>query len=170
LHFIKSILPTRFHLGPPNRLCPAMANHSNIYDLFDGTSLQRWERLVREGQIPSKEQLAEIIEANSDKPLPIWFVEVVAKSLRGELRQRPGRPKQSALSQFCFAVAEIRYHQILSWLKKREQSCGLKGWAILQKTDWWQGPPHERAAKIVTARWLRHISWKSFLNRVSSQQ
>jgi hypothetical protein len=147
-----------------------VSENPNLYDLFGPTSLKRWERLVSEGELPTNQQLAEIVEANAGDPLPGWLIELVAKGLRGELKQRPGRPKPSTASNIEFAVAEYQYLRVLRWLQKRAQKCELGGWSILQGKDWWQGPPHERAARIVTARWLRHISWRTFLNRVSSQQ
>jgi len=147
-----------------------VTEHPSIFDLFCDTSLMRWERLIGEGELPSKEQLADILEANAGKPLPGWIIELAAKGLRGELKRRAGRPKQNALSKMLFSALESKYSRVLRWLQKREQTCGLDGWSILQKKDWWQGPPHERAARIVTARWLRHISWRTFLNRLSSQK
>jgi hypothetical protein len=146
-----------------------VSKNPSLYDLFGPTSLARWERLVSEGELPTKQQLAEIIEANAGEPLPSWLIELVAKGLRGELKQRAGRRKQNALSEMRFTVAELQYSRVLRWLQKREQTIGLDGWSILQGKDWWQGPPHERAARIVTARWLRHISWRTFLSRLSSQ-
>jgi hypothetical protein len=145
-----------------------MTTTPNLYDMFDATSLHRLERLVKDGEIPSAKQLADILKANADKQLPGWFLDIVGKSLRRQLRGKPGRPKQNALSQIRFAVAQGEYPKLLRWLKNREQRSGLKGWSGLHGQHWWSGPPHERAAKIVTARWLRHMSWKSFLNRVSS--
>jgi hypothetical protein len=145
-----------------------MSEPANLFDLFGPTSLQHWERLVGDGEVPSKLELADILEANSDKQLPAWFVEIVAKSLRGTLKKRPGRPKQSTLSQIRFEVAKYKYHRVLSWLQKRERSCGSKGLSILRGKVCWSGPPHERAAKMVTAKWLTHMDWRSFLNRVSS--
>jgi hypothetical protein len=145
-----------------------MTTTPNLYDTFAATSLHRWERLVKDGEIPSPQQLADIIDANADKQLPAWFLDLVGKSLRGKLRGKPGRPKQNALSQIRFAVAQAEYPKLLRWLKNREHQSGLKGWSVLQGQQWWSGPPHERAARIVTARWLRHMSWKSFLNRLSS--
>jgi len=147
-----------------------VTDNPSIFDLFCDTSLTRWERLICEGELPSKEQLAGILEANTDKPLPAWLIELAVKGLRGELKGRAGRPKQSVLSEIRFSLAASKYLRILRRLQKREQTCGLDGWSILREKDWWQGPPHERAARIVTARWLRHISWRTFLNRLSSQQ
>jgi hypothetical protein len=147
-----------------------VSENPNLYDLFGPTSLKRWERLISQGELPTNQQLAEIVEANAGTPLPSWLIELVAKGLRGELKQRPGRPKQSAISKIQFALAESRYSRVLRWLQKREQKCGPGGWSILRGQDWWQGPPHERAARIVTARWLRHMTWRTFLNKLSSQK
>ena len=146
-----------------------MSQDSNLFELFGPTSLKRWERLIAEGEVPSKQQLADILEANTGEPLPAWLVVVVAKALRGELKQRAGRPSQHALSRIRFSLAANQYSRVLRWLQKREQTCGLDGWSIVRRQDWWQGPPHERAARIATARWLPHISWKTFHNKLSSQ-
>jgi hypothetical protein len=147
-----------------------VSENPSLYDLFDANSLIRWKRLVSEGKLPTSEELAEIIEANASEPLPPWFIELVAKDLRGKLKRRGGRPKQHPLLQMRFAVVQAEFSRLLRWLRKRERTMGLGGWSILQQNDWWQGPPHERAARMVTARWSRHMSWRSFLNRVSSQQ
>jgi hypothetical protein len=147
-----------------------VSENPSLYDLFGPTSLKRWERLVGEGELPTKQQLAEIIEANAGEPLPSWLIELVAKALRGELKQRAGRPKQNVLSEMRFTVAAFQYSRVLRWLQKREHIIGLGGWSILRQNDWWQGPPHERAARIVTAQWLRHMNWRTFLNKVSSQE
>ena len=147
-----------------------MSENPNLYDLFGPASLNRWERLVSEGEFPTNQQLAEIVEANAGDPLPSWLIELVAKGLRGELKQRAGRPKQNALSEMRFTVAKFQYSRVLRWLQKRAQKNDLRGWSILRGQDWWQGPPHERAARIVTARWLRHMTWRTFLNKLSSQK
>jgi hypothetical protein len=69
----------------------SVAENPSIFDLFCDTSLIRWERLIGEGELPSKEQLAGILEANASKPLPAWLIELAAKGLRGELKGRAGR-------------------------------------------------------------------------------
>ena len=110
-----------------------------------------------------------MLEANSAAPLPAWFSALVAKSLRGELKKKRGRPKDDKpLSVICFQLAMAKYDQYLPWLQKRERSVGPNGWPAVRDQKWWSGPPHERAARLVTARWLRHMDWRSFLNRVSS--
>jgi hypothetical protein len=142
----------------------------SLYDLYEPTSLLNLERSIADGKTPTGPEIAAILEANSDEQLPPWFIEIVIKSLRGELKKRAGRPKESWLSEIRFAIARWKYQRYLAWLQKRELSSGLVGWAAIRGKDWWTGPPHERAARIVTAQWLKHMSWRAFLNRLSSQQ
>ena len=146
-----------------------MSSRPSLFDLFDATSLLNLERRLAEGKIPTAEELAAVLEANSAEPLPAWFSALVVKSLRGELKKKRGRPKdENPLSSIYFQLAMTKYHQYLPRLQKRERSVGLGGWPTLRGKPWWHGPPHERAARMATARWLPHIDWRSFLNRVSS--
>jgi len=140
-----------------------------LYDLFDPTSLMHLERSIAEGKIPNREELAAVLEANSDRPLPPWFIATIIKSLRGELKKRSGRPKNHPLLQMRLDLARGKYERYLTWLQKRERSIGLQGWSAMRGKGWWKGPPHERAARMVKAKWLGHMSWRSVLNRMSSQ-
>jgi hypothetical protein len=145
-----------------------MSKLRSVYDFYGPTSLLNLERSIAEGKIPAAVELAAILEANSEKQLPAWFIATVVKSLRGELKRRPGRPKASPLLEIRFALAKARYPLYLAWLQKRQRSSGLEGWSAVRRKHWWDGPPHERAARIVTQRWLRHMNWKAVLNRISS--
>jgi hypothetical protein len=145
-----------------------MSKRPSLYDLYDPTSLVNLERSIAEGKMPTGPEIAAILEANSDEPLPPWFIAIVVKSLRGELKKRAGRPKESSLSEIRFAIASWKYPRYLAWLQKRQRSSGLNGWAAVRGKDWWTGPPHERAARMVTKQWLKHMSWQAFLNRISS--
>jgi hypothetical protein len=139
-----------------------------IRDLF---GLIRDGRLQTAGQdllLVAKVELAAILKANCEEPLPPWFIETAVKSLRGELRRKPGRPKEGALLQIRFQIAKAKYPRYFEWLKKRKRVSGLKGWSAVRGKQWWQGPPHERAARIVTERWVRQMGWRAFLNRISS--
>ena len=141
---------------------------TSVYDLFGPTSLLNLERSIADGKIPTAAELADILDANSERPLPAWFIAIVVKSLRGELTRRRGRPKESFLSETRFEIAKWKYPLYLAWLQKREGSSGLDGWSAVRGKDWWAGPPGERAARIITKRWLKHMNWRAFLNRVSS--
>ena len=147
----------------------SMPKPPNVYELFGSTTLLNLERSIKAGEVPTTAELAAVLEANSDKPLPPWFTAVLAKSLRGELHKRKGRPKEDGIFAVAsFAVAKAEYPRYLAWLKKRERSCGLVGWSAVRGTHWWAGPPHQRAARIVTAQWPNHMSWRAFLNKISS--
>jgi hypothetical protein len=145
-----------------------MSKVPSLYDLYGSTSLINLERSIAEGKTPTSSEIAAILEANSDEPLPPWFIAIVVKSLRSELKKRPGRPKDNSLAEIRFAIARWKYPRYLAWLQKRQYSSGLVGWSAVRGKDWWTGAPHERAARIVTKRWLKHMSWNAFLNRISS--
>ena len=146
-----------------------MPKPPTVYDLFGSTTLLNLERSMKAGQIPTAIELAAVLEANSNKPLPPWFAAILAKSFRGKLHKRRGRPKNSSFFAVAnFAVAKAEYPRYLAWLQQRKRSCGLVGWSAICKKHWWEGPPHERAARIVTARWLKHMGWRAFLNKISS--
>jgi hypothetical protein len=146
----------------------AMSKVPSLYDLYHSTSLINLQRLISEDKIPTAAELAAVLEANFEHALPPWFAEVIIKSLRGELKKRPGRPKAGALMEIRFAIAKSEYTRYLTWLQKRQRSSGLVGWSAVRGRDWWTGPPHERAARIATKQWLKHMSWQAFLNRISS--
>ena len=145
-----------------------MPSRRNLYDLYGPTSLVNLERRIAEGKVPTADELAVVLEANASEPLPTWFSELLAQSLRGELKKKRGRPpNEDPLSAIRYHLARGKYHRYLAWLQKREHSSGLNGWPSLRGKHWWEGPPYERAARMATARWLRHADWKNFLNRLS---
>jgi hypothetical protein len=144
------------------------AETPSVYDLYGPTSLLNLERSIDDGKIPTAPELADILEANSERRLPAWFIAILVKSLRGKLKRPRGRPKESFLSVTRFEIAKWKYPLYLAWLQKREGSSGLDGWSAVRGKDWWAGPPHERAARIVVKQWLKHMSWRAFLNRISS--
>jgi hypothetical protein len=146
-----------------------MSKVPSLYDLYGPASLLNLERSIAGGKMPTGAEIAAILEANSDEPLPPWFIAIVVKSLRGELKKRAGRPKEDSWAETRFAIAKWKYPRYLAWLQKRQRSSGLIGWSAVRGKDWWTGAPHERAARIVTKRWLKHMSWQAFLNRISSQ-
>src|SRR4051794_22920197 len=126
-----------------------MPSRQSLYDLYGPTSLISLERRIAEGKIPTAEELAAVLEANSAEPLPAWFSALVVQSLRGELKKKRGRPRNDdALSNIRFQLARAKYPRYLAWLQKRERSIGLNGWPALRGKDWWKGVPHERAARM----------------------
>ncbi|WP_156526814.1 hypothetical protein [Bradyrhizobium sp.] len=141
-----------------------------LYDLFEHTSLGNCRRMLAQGDIPSSEQLADVLAANAGDPLPQWFVDLLLNALRGQLKRRPGRPRRSQAMELASLGARAEYPAVHRWLVRRQSRLGLDGWSAVRNKHWWSGPPHERAAKIVIARWRLRISWRSFLNHFSSEK
>jgi hypothetical protein len=147
-----------------------MSDQPTLFDLFEETSLHNCRRMLDNGDVPTRGQLADVLEANADKPLPAWFIALLVKSLRGKLKRKAGRPKERTISPYWFAAAEYEYRSLLSWLTNPEKRLDLDGWSIPRGFDRSSGPPHEVAARAVAEQWRLHVSWRSFLNRVSSQK
>jgi hypothetical protein len=100
----------------------------DLYDLYGSTSLLNLERSIAAGKIPTAEELAVVLAANSEGQLPAWLIELIVKSLRGELKKKRGRPpRDDALSSIRFQLARAKYRQYLTWLQKRQRSVGLNG-------------------------------------------
>jgi hypothetical protein len=139
-----------------------------LYDLFDETRLQYWERLAKGGIHPNRKQLATLIEANMAEPLPSWLNPLILKGLRGELKGKPGRPKKGLLDQCRLELAAAEYKRLLRERTgpkrinaKRPSKRSAKGRAL--------EPQHERAAKIAMKTWGLRMSWRSFLNEITSK-
>ena len=138
-----------------------MSSRPSLFDLYD--SLLNLERRIAEGEIPTAAELATVLEANSGEPLPAWFSALVAMGLRGELKKKRGRPpKDDALASIRFQLAMAEYDQCLTWLREPERSVEPEGWTAVCDQSWGGRPPHERAARLVTSRWFRHMDWDRF--------
>ncbi len=135
----------------------------SLYDLYDKTSFRFWERQISEGQLPTSAELKELLKANKVAQLPSWLIPILDR--RDELKRLTGRPRNSALKAIQLQLAVQLYPRYLRWLKNRDRCSGLKGWPAVQDKDWWEGPPHERAARMALARAkLRYMTWSAFQN------
>jgi len=140
------------------------------YDLFGRDSLIFWQGQVAKGVIPTRAELADILEHNADQPLPPWFVETITASLRGTLKQKRGPKRSALLDRIRLTLAQCFYQRHLAWLQNRQNVIGLTGWSCLQNADWWQGPPYERAARMTQKRLYPMRDWRTVLNLMSSQK
>lgn len=142
-------------------------------ELFSDTSLYFCKLRVDKGDIPDRNNLADILQANASEPLPPWFTELIAAALRGTLQHKRGRKAINQSGSYVEMVrnlwAPILYRKYLTWLQKRTRTHGLAGWAFIERADWWQGPPHERAARMLQKRMFPHVSWRTVQNRFSSR-
>jgi hypothetical protein len=141
---------------------------ASLYELFDELDVRYWERLIKSGTNPNKEQLAALIEANAAKPLPAWLNPFILKGLKGELKGKPGRPKKSMLDDVRFEVAVAEYKRLLKALAVREEG-SVKG-AKKRARSTVIEPRHQRAAKMAIKSWGLRMDWRSFLNEISSKK
>jgi hypothetical protein len=149
---------------PPNPRSPG--DIDSIYDLYDKKNFRFWEKEISEGRLPTSAELADLLEANSENAIPSWLNPIIVQGLRDKLRgRRAGRPPATTLQTMTLQVAIAQYEDHLARLRTREKASGPTGESALRVQS-----PHERAAKMVTARWLPHMDWRSFLNRVSSRK
>jgi hypothetical protein len=148
-----------------------MATPPTLFELFGAEAdLPTWEARVNDGALPTRDELKAILRANRDHPLPDWLLDLVILGIDGGLRAKPGRRQQGPLKAVRWALAAAKYEETLKWLQHREAADRLDGWPLWQGKHWWNGPPHERAARIVIAQLGLKVDWRSFLNRLSSQK
>ena len=161
-----------------------MSKVPSLYDLYGATSLLNLERSIAEGKTPTGPEIAAILEANSDGPLPPWFIEIVTKSLRGEIKKRAGRPKESWLSEIRFAIARLEvpaciWHGCKNGSFRPAWSAGLR---FAEKTGGlgrpmnarWSAPPDTPGTPGspsggCTPGWPRRRSRRSAFDLVSAQ-
>lgn len=116
--------------------------------------------------------LAEELRENLDGPLPedlrIWLADYLAGDISPK-RGRPGRPAHEQL--YRKALWQVTYKRYLTWLQKRQSKAGhLNGWSCFSKAGWWQGPPSERAARMVAERFGDgHHAWRSVQTTLSKK-
>jgi hypothetical protein len=85
------------------------------------------------------------------------------EKFKSPVRRRRGR-RRSASNEIRNFWAISLYERWLPWLQARKRRMGLPD---SPRVHWWQGPPHERAARMVAKRLRRNQSWRSVLNLVS---
>jgi hypothetical protein len=148
-----------------------MKTDPDLFQLFGSdTELRGWEERIQQGQLPTRDQLKAVLLANQHQPLPDWLLDVVIMGIEGRLKGTRGRRRRTPLATIRWALAKAKYEDVLLWLQQRGKSSGLEGWSLLQGKHWWDGSPHERAARIVIARLNLRMDWRAFLNRISSDK
>jgi hypothetical protein len=141
------------------------------YERYRSGTFQHLIWKLERGQFISPEDLADALEQDRGKAIPDEVLNCLVQTLRGEIKTPGGRPAKNdpAIVRELFACS--CYESYLTWLQKRQARFGLTGWSCIRDADWWQGPPHERAAKMVV-RWGRRGKWnisdKYIRNLVSS--
>lgn len=140
-----------------------------LYDLFDETSFEFWRRQVQAGVLPTAEQLARLLEANPDQPLPPWLGPILSKALRGELKAKRGRPPRESSLQTRLWLARADYIWRLDEARDAARADRRAENRPIPKGRLHR-PAHERIAAEVVTRWKLPIHWRSFLNQLHSRK
>lgn len=139
--------------------------HGGLLDLLE-------MRLARAGgekaYIPGAE-LAKALRTSPEVPLPPRLHDYVCRYLEGAIRRPRGRRPNALREVIGRSLVPYLYQRYLDWLQRRQGRLGLDGWSCIREAPWWQGPPHERAARMVAQR-LPNVDYRHILNLVSSSK
>jgi hypothetical protein len=138
-------------------------------ELFHNTSyLAHARKLNAEpGAWIATDDLMAAIVANSKQPIPQVVLDHLRHRLDRKAAKPRGRKQPDAIAVIREALIPIDYERYLQWLQQRHKSQGLKGWSYIRNATWWNGPPHERAARMTQARLMKHVGWRHVRNIVS---
>lgn len=140
---------------------------TNVYEAYDRRNYLALELAIEEDKHISPEELIAAMKYSGDKLIPLAVREKICAGLAGEIKKPKGRKPADDWEYLRRMHAVALYKRYLRWLQRREEKHGLEGWEYLKNMDWWQGPPHERAARMVKRRVLRHLHWRTVLRYVS---
>jgi len=136
----------------------------------------------------SPKEIAYALRNRESDALPREVIDYIAATLAGEIQTPRGRKPLSYLQllireqvipvyyQQCLAFVQRRYAR---WTKAKKEKTTHHvtekdldyGWSALRGQPYWEGEPHERAARITAQRWLGdHEKYKTVLNLSSSQK
>jgi hypothetical protein len=141
-----------------------------VYAEFRAGTFENLVRRLGRGQHVSGDELALVLRSNPEVPVPPLVREYLCRCLEDKVRKPRGRRPGGAFQLVRDACAAMLYERYLAWLKRRKRRFGLVGWPTLQGADWWQGPPHERAARMVARGCFPNHTWEHVRNIVSSQK
>lgn len=113
--------------------------------------------------IETHDLLAEI-KRNAREPIPQAVLDHLSDRLEGKARKRQGRGRRTAGHKLKNRLIAASFERRESWLVLRESKGGLNGWPPIQNADWWQGPPSERAARMVKRRLGLNLGWERVRN------
>lgn len=107
--------------------------------------------------------MAAIESSFARKPMPKTVRAYLRRRLDGQAKKRravAGRIRRNK----CEIWTSRRGSSIEAWLTARKRKHGLKGWRFIRDADWWQGPPSERAARMIQKNMKLKLDWESVRN------
>ena len=113
--------------------------------------------------IETRDLLADLVR-NAREPIPEAVLAHLRARLDGTARKKQGRARQRNARFLRKLLMSARFERIEAWLNARQERHGLEGWSFIRNADWWQGPPSERAARMVRHRLAPTIGWERVRN------
>lgn len=113
--------------------------------------------------IETRDLLADL-KWNAREPIPEPVLAHLRARLDGTAKKRQGRGRLSPSRKLRDMLIAIRFERIEAWLNARQESQGLAGWRLIRDAEWWQGPPSERAARMVQRGLEVNLDWESVRN------
>jgi hypothetical protein len=111
---------------------------------WDRKSLTVLDRLVKDGQNISGEEMAIAIKNNPGQPLPEDFRDYLCRFLRGKVKRTRGRKKEDKVVQWLTEhVVAPAYQQVLAHIQASRTSRGR------QRIAKGELAPHEEAARVI---------------------
>lgn len=109
---------------------------------------------------------------NARVPLPDIVMNHLRQRLDGEARKRRGRRRlaDSPNKLLRDLLIAANYTRFEAWLIARDKRQGLEGWPGVREAVWWQGPPGERAARMVLRKLGLNLSWQRVRDITSSHR
>ncbi len=107
-------------------------------------------------------EISAVLRQNVGTPYPAEIIDLICRRLEGIDPVPRGRPPRPTFSDEIRRTLGNRfYNRYYNWLKKRKRTSQLVGWSCIRDADWWQGPPSERAARMVRQRLFKDLtSWE----------
>ncbi len=131
------------------------------------------QEMLKRSEYVDGELLAKAIRCNGNQPIPSDVLEYLCRFLEGKEALTKGRKPvpRYHVNQMLMIMGGI-YDKNLRWLKARRKKYGhLEGWSSIRKSNFWQGPPNEIAARMVARKFSYGAeSWRSVQNRISSRR
>ena len=167
------------HLAP--MAAPALAKDTDKktqasggkFAYLDELHLADIEDRIAQGDYVSAEDLAAALRKHGMRPIPPSVLKYLCRHLEGQVAKPKGRkalPEVVKLRRLMFV--RYYYRRTLTWLQARKARYGdLDGWRGIRGASWWQGPPHQRAARMVAQRLgFGAESWKTIQKQASSRK
>ena len=132
----------------------------DLFELFGSdTEFSAWEERIKQGELPTRDQLKVMLLAHPDQVLPEWLLDVVILGIDGRLKGTRGRRTKTSFDAIKWALAKAKYEKTLLWLQRREKSFGLQGWRR-PRYRFRRYPDRLRAARNRHPDWRTVTGWR----------